>query len=142
MSRVVDGDFGRGAYGARHSMPLQCHMTIPRQYIGPDGRVLLPGNSARNAISEEFARAAIASRRKSIGKAGVCRTEGTQFKPKSSIDSGKQEKEEDDKRRMPEGGVCTSYRPEARPRPVPLHDETGSVRPRARQTRSGDKALS
>src|SRR5437667_1223403 len=57
MSRVVDGDFGRGAYGARHSMPLQCHITIPRQYIGPDGRAL-PGNSARNATSEEFARAA------------------------------------------------------------------------------------
>src|SRR5512132_3848795 len=59
MSRVVDGDFGRDAYGARHSMPLQCHITIPRQYIGPDGRVLVPGNSARNAISEEFARAAM-----------------------------------------------------------------------------------
>src|SRR5882757_5317830 len=59
MSRVVDGDFGRGAYVARHSMPSQCHITSPRQYIGPDGRALLPGNSARNAISEEFARAAI-----------------------------------------------------------------------------------
>src|SRR5438270_12882181 len=40
-------------------MPLQRHMTTPRQYIGPDGRVLLPGNSARKAISEEFARAAM-----------------------------------------------------------------------------------
>src|SRR6266704_4491043 len=58
MSCVVDGDVGRGANGARHSMPLQCHITIPRQYIGPDGRVLLPGNSARNAICKEFARAA------------------------------------------------------------------------------------
>src|SRR5437773_1298559 len=62
MSRVVDDDFGRASYGApygaRHSMPLQCHITIPRQYIGPDGRALLPGNSARNATSEEFARAA------------------------------------------------------------------------------------
>src|SRR6476646_358371 len=59
MSRVVDGNFDRGAYGACHSMPSQCHITIPRQYIGPEGRALLPGNSARNAISEEFARAAI-----------------------------------------------------------------------------------
>src|SRR5262249_19084713 len=40
-----------------------------------------------------------ASRRKPIGKASVCRTEGTQFKPESGIDSGKQEKEEYDKRR-------------------------------------------
>src|SRR5215216_4806579 len=47
-------------------MPLQCHMTIPRQYIGP---------------------------------VGVCRAEGTQFKPQPSIDSGKQEKEEHHKRR-------------------------------------------
>jgi hypothetical protein len=54
-----DEDFGRGAYGARHSIPLQRHMTSPRQYIGPDGRALLPGNSARKAISEEFARAAM-----------------------------------------------------------------------------------
>src|SRR4029077_12419622 len=59
MFGVVDGVFGCGSYGARHSIPSQCHMTTPRQYIGPDGRVLLPGNSARNAISEEFARAAI-----------------------------------------------------------------------------------
>src|SRR4029077_10712390 len=59
MFGLVDGVFDRGSDGARHSMPLQRHMTIPRQYIGPDGRVLLPGNSARNAISEEFARAAI-----------------------------------------------------------------------------------
>src|SRR6476661_7733896 len=59
MSRVEDEGFGSGAYGARHSMPLQCHITIPRQYIGPDGRVPLPGNSARKAISEEFARAAM-----------------------------------------------------------------------------------
>src|SRR6478736_4686530 len=57
--RVVDGDFGSGPSGACHSMPSQCHITIPRQYIGPEGRALLPGNSARNAISEEFARAAI-----------------------------------------------------------------------------------
>ena len=42
-------------------MILSHHGTlrVRRQYIGPDGRVLLPGNSARNAISEEFARAAI-----------------------------------------------------------------------------------
>src|SRR6266513_6140624 len=59
MSCVVDGVFGRGSYGARHSMPLQRHMTIPRQYIGPEGRVLVPGNSARKATSEEFARAAM-----------------------------------------------------------------------------------
>jgi hypothetical protein len=39
------------------------------------------------------------SRRKSIRKAGVWRTEGTQFKPKTSIDSGKDEKEKSDKRR-------------------------------------------
>ena len=39
------------------------------------------------------------SRRKSIRKAGVCRTKGTQFKSETSIDSGKQEKEKDDKRR-------------------------------------------
>ena len=39
-------------------MPLQCHMTIPRQYIGPGGGVLLPGNSARKTMSEEFASAA------------------------------------------------------------------------------------
>src|SRR4051794_30475520 len=59
MSGVVDELFGRGSYGARHSKPSPRHMTTPRQYIGPDGRVLLPGNSARNAISAEFARAAI-----------------------------------------------------------------------------------
>src|SRR5262249_19084711 len=58
-SGVEGGDFGRGAYGARHSMPLQRHMTTPRQYIGPEGYVLFPGNSARKAISEEFARAAM-----------------------------------------------------------------------------------
>src|SRR4029434_4388541 len=51
--------FGRGVYAARHSMPLQRHMTTPRQYIGPDGRVLFSGNSARKAISEEFVRAAM-----------------------------------------------------------------------------------
>jgi hypothetical protein len=59
MSGVVDEVFGCGSYGARHSMPLQRHMTTPRQYIGPDGRVRLPGNSARNAISDELARAAM-----------------------------------------------------------------------------------
>src|SRR5262245_60215385 len=59
MLSVEDKDFGRGAYGARHSMPLQRHITTPRQYIGPNGRVLLPGNSARKAISEEFARPAM-----------------------------------------------------------------------------------
>src|SRR2546421_882073 len=48
-----------GAYGARHSMPSHCHMTAPRQYMGPVGRVVLPGNSARKAMSEEFASAAI-----------------------------------------------------------------------------------
>src|SRR5882672_3760972 len=101
----------RGAYGARHSMPLQSHITIPRQYIGPDGRVLLPGNSARNAISEEFARAAILT--------------GERRAPQAA---------------KPEGRVCTSCQPEARPRPVTLLDETELVQPRAGQTRSGDKA--
>src|SRR4029078_9401394 len=38
------------------------------------------------------------SRGKSIRKAGVCRTEGAQFKPETSIDPGKHEKEKDDKR--------------------------------------------
>src|SRR5215471_4656074 len=58
-STVEDEDAGRGARGARHSMPLQSHMTTPRQYIGIDGGVLLPRNCARKAISEEFARAAM-----------------------------------------------------------------------------------
>src|SRR5262245_1728067 len=57
MSSEGDEDSGRGASGARHSMPAQRHITTPRQYIGPDGRVVLAGNSARKAISEEFARA-------------------------------------------------------------------------------------
>src|SRR5947207_14272988 len=48
-----------GTYGARHSMPSQCHMTTPRQYIEPGGVAVLPGNSARKAISEEFASAAM-----------------------------------------------------------------------------------
>src|SRR4030095_1094988 len=39
-----------------------------------------------------------ASRSKSIGKASVCRTEGTQFETKSSVDPGKQQEEEHDKR--------------------------------------------
>src|SRR5262245_4013682 len=59
MSGAEDEDFDRGVYGARHSIPSQRHITTPRQYIGPIGRVLLPGNSARKAISEEFARAAM-----------------------------------------------------------------------------------
>src|SRR5215510_9490673 len=59
MSNAEDEDFGRGAYGARHSIPLQRNMTTPRQYIGPGNRVLVLGNSARKAISEEFARAAM-----------------------------------------------------------------------------------
>ena len=78
-------------------MPLQRHMTIPRQYIGPDGRELLPRNSARKAISKKLP-GPKCSGGKWIGKAGVCRTERTQFKPESSIDSGKQEKEKHDKR--------------------------------------------
>ena len=48
-----------GTYGARHSRPSQCHMTAPRQYIEPGGVAVLPGNSARKAISEEFASAAM-----------------------------------------------------------------------------------
>jgi hypothetical protein len=52
-------DFERGAYGARQSIPLHCHMTTPRQYSGPVGRVLAPGNSARKAVSEEFVSAAM-----------------------------------------------------------------------------------
>src|SRR2546430_14644704 len=40
-------------------MPSHCHMTAPRQYMGPVGRVVLPGNSARKAMSEEFASVAI-----------------------------------------------------------------------------------
>src|SRR5206468_9324174 len=48
-----------GASGARHSIPSQRHITSPRQYMGPGGGVLLPGNSARKAMSEEFASAAM-----------------------------------------------------------------------------------
>src|SRR5438093_5955773 len=48
-----------GAYEARQSIPSQCHMTAPRQYRGPVGRVLLTGISARKALSEEFASDAI-----------------------------------------------------------------------------------
>src|SRR5262249_15708286 len=59
MSCVEDEDFGRSAYGARHSRPLQRNVTTPRQCIGPDNRVLIPGNSARKEISEEFPRAAM-----------------------------------------------------------------------------------
>ena len=80
-------------------MPSQRHMTTPRQYIGPDGRVLLPGNSARNAISEEFARAAMLPGESRSEKPVFAERKGTQFKPESSINSGKQEKEKDDKRR-------------------------------------------
>ena len=79
-------------------MPLQRHMTIPRQYIGPDG----PSAGSRKLCAEgdlrRICKGCNASGGKSIGKAGVCRTEGTQFKPESSIDSGKQEKEKHDKR--------------------------------------------
>src|SRR6266498_122604 len=34
-------------------------MTTPRQYMGPGGRVLRSGNSARKAMSEEFVRDAM-----------------------------------------------------------------------------------
>src|SRR6476661_7585783 len=122
-------------------MPLQRHMTTPRQYIGPDGRVLLPGNSARNAISEEFARAAMLPGKSRSEKPVFAERKG---RSSNRIQSGVGETGERKERQaaMPEGGVYTSCQPEATPRPVPLRDETGSVRPRARQTRSGDKALS
>src|ERR1041385_7152055 len=58
-SDIEAADFERGAYGPRHSIPLQCHITTPRQYSGPVGRLLVPGNCARKAISEEFVRAAM-----------------------------------------------------------------------------------
>src|SRR6185312_729802 len=48
-----------GTYGARHSRPSQRHMTAPRQYIETGGTVGRPGNSARKAMSDEFARAAM-----------------------------------------------------------------------------------
>src|SRR5436190_22437729 len=54
-----ESEMDDGAYGARHSMPSQCHMTSPRQYIGPAGPALWSGNSARKAISEEFASVAM-----------------------------------------------------------------------------------
>src|SRR5215469_15209886 len=40
-------------------MPSDCHMTSPRQYIGPSGPALRSGNSARKATSVEFASAAM-----------------------------------------------------------------------------------
>src|SRR5258708_35401667 len=87
-------------------------------------RTRRPSSASRKLRAEgdlrRICKGRYASRRKPIGKAGVCRTEGTQFKPESSIDSGKQEKEKDDKRRglqeefarraerRPDGARCRS----------------------------------
>src|SRR5436190_1796341 len=57
LSRIVP--VGAPPDGARHSIPSHRHMTTPRQYIGPGGRVLLPGNWARKAMAVEFASAAM-----------------------------------------------------------------------------------
>src|SRR5262249_58339509 len=56
---LAEPEIDTGSYGARHSMPSQCHITAPRQYIEPGGAAVLSGNSARKAMSEEFTSAAM-----------------------------------------------------------------------------------
>src|ERR1700756_4843138 len=79
------------AVASRHDQPAPIHRTSRRSAA-----------SRKLRAESDFGRickSCNASRRKLIGKADVCRTEGTQFKPEPSIDSGKQEKEEYHKRR-------------------------------------------
>src|SRR5204863_5465043 len=96
----------RGRWSLRprrvRSSPFHAVAT-PHDNPAPIHRTRRPSAASRKLRAEgdlrRICKGCNASRGKPIGKAGVCRTEGTQFKPESSIDSGKQEKEKHDKRR-------------------------------------------
>src|SRR6266571_5087815 len=95
-------------------MPSQCHITIPRQYMGPGGRVLRSGNSARKAMSEEFVRDAMlpGERRSEKPEAAERRSRISNRKPVFIRGKKKKHKNNEGRRLSEEFASRTYRRPE------------------------------
>src|SRR5215472_9648732 len=88
-----------------HDDPAPIHWT--RRESSASRKLRAEGNLGRICEGRD------ASGRKSIGKADVCRTEGTQFKPEPGVDTGKQQEKKHDKRQglKEEFAHCPDRRP-------------------------------